>query len=110
MITRKVTKERLKELAARSFGDMVKAVVDVDKEVMAVGGEMHADAEKELLSRGSSQNDLWGINIYPHKDRGDMIAFESLINIRPTVGNLGIEVEDGGLRDRITGIVNRLTR
>lgn len=98
----------LKKMATESFGDMVKAVVDIESGVMAVGGEMHADAEKELLSNGSKQNDVWGINLYPGNLRENMIVFESLINIRPAQGNRQIEVEDEKLRKKIAKIVNGL--
>ncbi|MDD5659872.1 MAG: DUF5674 family protein, partial [Actinomycetota bacterium] len=52
-------------MANEMFGNLVKAVVDVEKESMAIDGELHADEEVLLLENGSDQNDLWGINIYP---------------------------------------------
>ena len=49
---------------------------------------MHADAEKELTSSGSEQNNLWGINLYPENSKEEMMVFESLINIRSAQGML----------------------
>ena len=99
---------RLREMAERKFGDMVKAVVDVEKGSMAVDGELHADEEGLLLEHGSKQASLWGINIYPDADTGDWIEFESLINLRPSQGNRSRGVEDPQIRQRIVDIVSRL--
>ncbi|HYS16408.1 MAG TPA: DUF5674 family protein [Candidatus Binatia bacterium] len=58
----------------RLFGDMIKYVVDVERGVVAIGGELHADAEQVLLERGSRQADLWGANYYPGRGREGCIA------------------------------------
>jgi hypothetical protein len=98
----------LAALAERQFGDMVKAVVDIARAVMAVGGELHADEEAALLDDGSRQADLWGINLYPG-ERGDgWIEFDSMINVRPAQGNRSRDVEDGARRTAIRGVVSRL--
>ncbi len=86
------------------FEDMVKYVVDVTRRVVAVGGELHADAEQLLLASGSRQTDLWGANYYPGKGRDDCIEYTSLINIRPAQGNRGMEVEDDHIRDLVREI------
>ncbi len=104
----KISSAEVKKAALESFGEMVKAVVDVEQKIMALGGELHGDAEAELLKLGSKQDDLWGINIYPDLPREKMIEFTSLINIRPSKGNKTMEVEDEGIRTRIKEIVNNL--
>lgn len=98
----------LKKLAANQFEDMIKAVVDVQKEIIAVGGSLHADEEKILLQSGSSQFNLWGINIYFEVDAGDRIEFDSMINIRPVQGNKSRDVENIETREKIISIVTRL--
>jgi len=86
------------------FGDMIKYVVDVERGVVAIGGELHADAEQVLLERGSRQADLWGANYYPGRGREGCIEFTSLINISPARGNRGMEVEDPAVRERISAL------
>jgi hypothetical protein len=54
-----ITRRRLKEIAEQRFGDMVKGVVDLEKQVIALGGELHADEEAFLLREGSAQKSLW---------------------------------------------------
>jgi hypothetical protein len=99
---------RLASLAHAQFGDMVKAVVDVRRRVMAIAGELHSDEEAALIEDGSVQRDLWGINLYP-AERGDAwIEFDAMINVRPSQGNRSRGVEDAALRDRIRDVVAAL--
>jgi len=93
----------------RSFG-LVKAVVDIEKKIMALGGELHADEEVLLLDRGSKQQDLWGINLYPDKTGDDLIEFDSMINLRPSFGNRSRGVDDPKIRERVVAIVRELVR
>lgn len=95
-------------MAAEQFGDMVKAVVDVERRLLAIGGELHADEEAALIDDGSRQAHLWGINLYPAEPGETWIEFDSLINVRPSQGNRSRSVDDSGLRDRIRGIVTAL--
>jgi hypothetical protein len=97
--------DELKAMAEEMFGDMVKAVVDVRREMVAVQAELHADLEALLLEGGSQQEDLWGINLYPNEKPEDFIEFDSLINIRPSAGNRTRTVESEPTRQQITRIV-----
>ena len=105
-----ITLNELRSLAREQFGDMVKAVVDVQRGIMAIGGELHADEETTLLDDGSRQSDLWGINLYPDAAGADRVEFDSMINVRPAQGNRSRSVQDGGLRDLIRDVVKRLVR
>ena len=105
-----MAREDLGQLAARQFGDLVKAVVDVGRGVMAVGGELHADDEALLLDDGARQEDLWGINLYPHEGADEWIEFDSMINVRPLQANRSRDVEDPVVRASIRSIVDSLVR
>ncbi len=98
----------VKTAADETFGDMVKAVVDVERGVMALGGEMHADGESLLLQNGSQQTNLWGINLYPDQLEDKWIEFDSMINIRPQQGNRSRDVEDTTMRDQIRALIRKL--
>ncbi len=97
-------------MAVAMFGDMVKAVVDVERRIMGVDAELHADEEAALLERGSRQADLWGINLYPDMPGDEFIEFDSMINLRPSRGNRSRGVEDRALRERIIAVVGELVR
>lgn len=111
VIRESVTVARLAELAESGFGNLVKAVVDVDKGIMAIGGEMHADEEAVLLGLGARQPDLWGINLYPSQyGEADWLEFDSMINIRPRQGNRSRGVDDPIAQQKIVAVVGRLVR
>lgn len=98
----------LQVLAKGRFGDFVKAVVDVEREVMALGAGLHADEEAVLLDDGSREEHLWGINIYPDRSRAEWIEYDSMVNIRPLRGNRSRAVEDEGIRVKIKEVVEKL--
>ena len=95
-------------MAKVQFGDMVKVVVDIERGIMAVGGELHSDEEALLLEDDSMQQHLWGINLFPEARADDWIEFDSMINIRPSQGNRSRGVEDAQVREKIVEIVRRL--
>lgn len=110
LVEKKISVEELKLMANKMFGGLVKAVIDIKKEVMVIGGEMHADEEKFLIDLGSKQEDLWGINLYPEFRGENFIEFDSMINIRPSLNNLSRYVENETIRKKIVGIVNKLVK
>ncbi len=91
----------LKRLVESVFKDMVKYVVDVERGVIAIGGELHADAEEVLLQDGSRPGAVWGANYRPGQGPDECIEYTSLINIRPAVGNHSMELIDPVLRERV---------
>ena len=95
-------------MAQEMFGNLVKAAVDVQNQIMAVGGELHSDEEALLIENGSKQRNLWGINLYLEIEDEGWIEFDSLINIRPSQGNLSRGVDDPEIKKKIIEIVNNL--
>jgi hypothetical protein len=110
IVTSAIELKELKEMAAGSFGDLVKAVVDVEKGIMALDAELHSDEEALLLTNGSKQENLWGINFYPELSGEDFIEFDSMINIRPSADNRSRGVDSLEIRERIKAIVDKLVR
>ena len=100
----------LKVMAEGRFGNLVKAVVDVERKIMAVDGELHADEEALLLENGSLQENLWGINIYPGLEGPERIEFDSVINIRPSRGNRSRGVDNPTIREKILQVVTGLIK
>lgn len=101
---RPIDRETLRELTEAWFGDMVKYVVDVERRVAAVGGQLHADGEALLLEAGSRQEELWGANYYPERAPEHRIEYVALINIRPAQGNRSMEIQDPEARERVREI------
>lgn len=86
-------------------GPMVKGVVDVEKRLLALDADLHADLEKKLLEDGSAQDNLWGINLWYEDEGEDVVEFDSMINVRPRQGNCSRDVEDEALRRKIIEVV-----
>ncbi len=108
LIDKKISLKELKKIAEGKFGNLIKAVVDVEKEVMVVDAELHSDEEADLLSSGSKQENLWGINLYPELGGGDFIEFDSMINVRPSFGNSSRGIDNPEIKKKIAEVVEKL--
>ena len=108
ILDKSISIEELKKIAEDTFIDLVKAVVDVDKELVAIDAELHSDLEALLLENGSKQKNLWGINFYPGIQGEDFIEFDSMINIRPSQGNMSRGVDNVDIQKRIIEITSKM--
>ena len=93
-----ISVDEIRRMAAAGFGDLVKAVIDMERRIMVVDAELHADEEAELLAGGSRRQDLWGIDLYPDLPEGEWLEFDSMINLRPSFGNRSRGVDDSAIR------------
>ena len=98
--TEKEIREMLEELET-----YIKLAVDVERNILAGGGEYHADCEEVLLEDGSRQENIWGADWY---SESRTVGFGALINIRPQQDNRGMEIENPKLRERIETVVRTL--
>ena len=110
IITKSITLDEVKAMAVATFGNLVKAVVDVERELIAVDAELHSDLEALLLEDGSKQKSLWGINLYPEIQGDDFVEFDSMINMRPSQGNRSRGIENEELRKKIIAIVAKMIK
>ncbi len=108
IISQPTSLNHLWENKETDFLELLKIVVDIDKEILAIDAEMHADLEKLLLTKKSEQRNLWGANVYPFQTEENYIEYTSFINIRPSQENRSMEVEDENICRKIRDIVNRL--
>lgn len=109
LVEKNISIDELKRMSEKMFGNLVKAVIDVEKEIMVVDAELHSDQEEFLLEQGSNQTNLWGINLHPSKvDSENFVEFDSMINVRPSWGNKSRGVDNPVIREKIKTIVARL--
>ena len=109
VLTERVNKEQLIHIEDEVFfEEMMKCVVDIEKKVIAVNAELHADLEQFLLEQGSGQDNLYGINIL--YDEWE-IEFDSMINPprNRAAGfpRAGRDVADPKAREIITEVVHQ---
>jgi hypothetical protein len=104
VIQRRATQEQIDEmLEAHRF--YIKMALDLEREILAGGGELHADCEAVLLENGSRQENIWGAswNLLTQE-----VFYESLINIRPRQNNRSMEILDLRIRERVAQITQDL--
>lgn len=109
VIKNKLNISELKEMAERMFGSLVKAMVDVEKEIIAVDAPLHSDLMQLLIEQENSEpKNLWGINLHLDKTGDDFIEFDSMMNLKPALGNKTRGVDDPVTREKIITIVSKL--
>jgi len=108
IIKQKLSKTELGEIASDGFGFMVKAAVDIEKKILALGGEWHSQCQELLIENGSFSDDIWGINILCDAPKEEKIEYVSLINIKPNFGHRKMEIEDIKIKGKIEQVVNEL--
>jgi hypothetical protein len=109
IVDKNISLSELKQMSEKMFGNLVKAVVDIELKIMAVDAELHADEEAHLLENRSEQKDLWGINFYPEFfGKEEFVEFDSMINLRPSQGNRTRGVDDQKIREKIIEITSKL--
>ena len=105
-----ISLDEIRTLAKERFGDMIKGVVDLNRSILLLDADLHADQEASLLADGSKQEDLWGINLYPDVAEADWLEFDSMINLRPSFGNRSRGVDDPVTRAAIAAFIARVVR
>lgn len=110
IVNTSISRDELRALAHEQYGDLIKAVVDVAQDIMGVGGELHVDIQTLLIEKEGSRGDsTWGINLYLEKTGDEFIEFDSMINLKPMLGNKTRGIENVEIRSRIREIVTKLT-
>jgi len=92
------------------FTELMKVVVDIERNILAIDAEMHADLEEILLENGSEQKNLWGANVYFGKSGNDFIEYTSFINIRPNQDNRSMEILNKSVRNSVKDIILELLK
>ncbi|MBU4481374.1 hypothetical protein KKH59_03615 [Patescibacteria group bacterium] len=109
IVKEKISKQELKKITEEGFGTVVKAVIDVEKEILALGGEWHSEAQDLLFNKEySNPESAWGINFHPFENGKRRIEYVALINIKPALGNREMEINDSSIRQKIKDVVEKL--
>ncbi|MCG8365344.1 MAG: DUF5674 family protein [Pseudanabaenales cyanobacterium] len=104
VIRSRATPEQMRQML-EALGVYIKLAVDVERRILAGGGELHADCEQILLRDGSRQANVWGADWHPINQT---VGYESIINIRPSADNRSMEIQAPTLREQIGQIVHSL--
>lgn len=109
IIREPITRAELRKMAREGFGDLVKAVIDIEQGIMAIGGEFHSEEEVVLMEQEKSRREhTWGVNLYPEKQDDDWVEFDSMINLKPSFGNRSRNIENPDICTKIRAIIKKL--
>ncbi|MEK7506616.1 MAG: DUF5674 family protein [Patescibacteria group bacterium] len=107
ILAKPVKLAELRPLAEKIFGDLVKGVVDIKRELVAIDAGLHVDLAEMLVAQGSQGADLWGFDIFPERTGDDWLEFDSLINIKPLTGNRSRAIENPAVRQQAAAIIKK---
>ena len=112
ILTEPVSREQLIHIEEQTyFEDMMKCVADIERGLLAVNADLHADLGELLLESGSEQKNLYGYNILYD---GWEIEYDSLINPprnrEAGYPRAGRTVADPAVRARIVEVTDKWIR
>jgi len=97
VLDRKITPEEFQRVR-EAYEDYIKTVVDIEKDLLAVGGEYHIDCEQALIETGSKASNLYGGGYRVSTKEVDYMAMS---NYKPALGKLTYEISDIKVRERL---------
>lgn len=102
VLSKKATPEDVKK-ASEEYKNYIKITIDLKKEIVAIGGEYHYDAEQILLKQSCQQENIWGggIDLINKK-----IETNAIINIRPKQNN-STEILNQETRNKFIKLVKK---
>ena len=104
IIKDKLTSEDVKK-AREEYEFYIKITADIEKEIIALGGEYHADAEKVLIEKYNClSRNIWGggYNITTKK-----IETNAILNLRPGI-NDSMEIIDPEARKKYIELIHKI--
>lgn len=104
IIRDQATPEQMRQMS-EALEIYIKLAVDIERRILAGGGELHADCEQQLLADGSQQSNIWGADWYP---LDQSVGYESLINLRPSANNRSMKIQSPELREQVNQIAQSL--
>jgi len=97
ILDRKITPEEFKK-AREVYGDYIKTVIDIEKNILAVGGEYHIDCEDVLIKNGSKLENLYGGG---YRISTKEVEYMALSNFKPNLNKTTYEIMNKKIRDKL---------
>lgn len=97
VLDRKITAPEF-EKAREIYNDYIKTVIDVERNIMAIGGEFHIDCEEVLIQQGSKLENLYGGG---YRVSTKEVEYMAMSNFKPALNKTTYEVTDPTIRQRV---------
>ncbi len=94
ILTEKMSIEEVKKFAGNWYDSMIKGTVDIVKNKVALGGDYHIESCELLTQNGSTSENVWGFNIRFEEGVDGILEFDSMVNIKPSLGNKSRSILD----------------
>ena len=105
ILDHKIDVEEVKKLADLWYGTMIKGAVDIEIGRVALGGDYHIEDSELLTSTGSKFEDIWGFNIRFEENPDGVLEFDSMVNIKPNLGNRSRNISNDEIIKKATEII-----
>jgi hypothetical protein len=103
ILDRKITPKEFEQIR-EVYSDYIKTVMDVEKEMLAVGGEYHIDCEDVLIKSGSKQENLYGGG---YRVGTKEVEYMALSNFKPALNKTTYEIMDANIRKKLEELTRR---
>lgn len=108
LLEKPILMKDVRVLAQEDYGTMIKGTVDIVEKKIALGGDYHMETCELLVENGSSHHNIWGFNIHFDEGPDGLLEFDSLVNIKPAIGNKSRSVENPEIIEQATRIIHSL--
>ena len=109
IIRQKINRAYLKKFLDKPFKELVKFVVDVEKGIVAFGGELHSDAQEVLVGKSSDVRNLWGGNLFlSENSKKVVVELSALINIKPSQKSFSVDIKDKEIQAKIEELLKKV--
>jgi len=100
VLDKKITHEQFKQ-ACEAYSDYIKTVIDIEKNVLAIGGEYHIDCEEVLIKSGSRLENLFGGG---YRVSTKEVEYMAMSKYKPALGKNTYEITDPKVRQRLENL------
>ena len=105
ILENKINIEEVKKMADFWYGTMIKGTVDIEGERVALGGDYHIESSEMLINTGSKFENVWGFNIRFEENPEGVLEFDSMVNIKPNLGNRSRSINNEEIVKKAIGII-----
>ena len=105
ILDHKISLEEVKKMADFWYGTVIKGTVDIELGRIALGGDYHIESSEILTGSGSKFEDVWGFNIRFEEKGEGVLEFDSMVNIKPNLGNRSRSINNEGVIKKATEVI-----
>lgn len=103
ILDRKITPDEFQQVR-EVYDDYIKTVIDIEKDILAIGGEYHIDCEEVLIMSGSKLENLFGGG---YRVSTKKVEYMAMSNYKPNMGKVTYEIMDDNVRKKLKELTEK---